>query len=62
MEKVDAKCFIEVVSQCPYCGAIDDILDNVREVMDDEHRAYNIDKEITCSECNKQYIVDNINF
>jgi hypothetical protein len=62
MKRIDAKCFVEVAAECPYCGAIDDILDDVRELMEDDHRAYNIDKEIRCSECKNVYIVDNVNF
>jgi metal-sulfur cluster biosynthetic enzyme len=62
MKKINAQCFVEVAATCPYCGALDDILDDVRDVMDDNHRAHNIDKEITCSECNEIYIVENVNY
>ena len=62
MESVRAKFFVEVSSQCPYCDALDEILSNVSEVMNNDHRASNIDVEITCSECKNIYIVTDIDY
>jgi formylmethanofuran dehydrogenase subunit E len=41
-----------------------DVLEDVREVMDDDHRASGIDVEVTCEDCNETFLVtdvDNIN-
>lgn len=64
MKKVDANCWIEVVCACPYCGAFEDVIDNdhIKEAMGDGHRADNCDVEVTCSECKKDFIVENIHF
>ena len=33
-KKVDATCHIEVCCVCPYCGAFEDVFDDVREGKD----------------------------
>lgn len=60
MEKINANCFIEILCTCPYCGAVEDVFDDVRELMGDDHRAENIDKEVKCSECEQIFIVENV--
>jgi hypothetical protein len=62
MEKVNANCNVEVFCNCPYCGAFEDVFEDVRESMDDDHRAENIDVEVECSECGNAFIVDNVYF
>lgn len=62
MKETTAQTFLEVVCTCPYCGAIEDILKDVKEVLEYDHRASNIDKEIKCSECSEIFIVTDINF
>lgn len=64
MKKVNASLFIEVLCNCPHCGAIDDIfdLDRTKDVLGQDYRAENCDLEITCSECSETYIVENIHF
>ena len=62
MEKVNANCFIEVCCKCPYCDAFEDVFEDVRESMDDDHRADNIDVEVKCSECGEPFIVENVRF
>ena len=62
MKKVNANCFIEVCCKCPYCDAFEDVFENVRESMDDDHRAENIDVEVKCSECGEPFIVENVRF
>jgi hypothetical protein len=32
-----------------------DVLEDVREVMDDDHRASGIDVEVTCEDCNETF-------
>jgi hypothetical protein len=64
MKKVDANCHIEVLCNCPYCDAYEDIFDNdnVKESMGNDHRAENCELEVSCSECGKTFIVENIHF
>ena len=62
MEKVNANCSIEVYCTCPHCGAFEDVFEDVREVMDEDHRAENIDVEVKCSECEKPFIIENVYF
>lgn len=62
-KKADATTFLEIVCACPYCGAIKDVFDDVREFLHDgELSASNLDHEVTCSECKQVYIIDNIHY
>jgi len=62
MERVRANCFVEVLCICPRCGYGLDLLDNVRECMDDDHRASNINVEVTCGECKETFLVTDVDF
>ena len=62
MEKVNANCFIEVFCKCPYCDAFEDVFEDVRESMNYDHKADNIDVEVKCSECLKKFIIENVGF
>ena len=64
MKEVRANTFVEVTCSCPHCDAFLDILDNdqVRESLGSDHRAEDCDIEITCSECNQEFIVTDIDF
>jgi hypothetical protein len=37
-----------------------DVLEDVREVMDDDHRASGIDVEVTCEDCNETFLVTDV--
>lgn len=50
MKEVRANCYVEVLCTCPNCGYGLDVMDEVREVMDDDHRASGIDVEVTCED------------
>jgi len=39
MKEVRANCYVEVLCTCPNFGYGLDVLDEVRGVMDDDHRA-----------------------
>jgi len=60
--KVDARTFIEVNCHCPHCEAFLDVFENVREVLGSDLRAENVDVEVTCPECLKLFIVENVEF
>jgi len=62
MESVRATTFIEICVNCPYCGAYDDKFEELRDNIEEDHRAENIDVVIKCSECEKEYIVEGIDF
>ena len=62
MKKVDATTHIEVVTNCPYCNAFEDVFDDVKESMGYEPRADNCDVEATCSECQEVFIVTNVEY
>jgi uncharacterized protein YbaR (Trm112 family) len=62
MKTVRASCFVEVICICPNCGSGLDVLDNVRDVMDDDHRASNIDVEITCEDCKQAFLITDVDY
>jgi hypothetical protein len=45
-----------------HCGYGLDVLEDVREVMDDDHRASGIDVEVTCEDCNETFLVTDVDF
>jgi len=59
---VEAQTFIEVMCTCPYCGAIEDVFDDVRDCFDDGPRAIGCNVEVKCSECTGMFIVTNVNY
>lgn len=61
-KKVDASVSIEAYCHCPYCNAFEDVFYSIRDQLDEYHSAENCDKEVTCSECGKVFIIDNVNF
>lgn len=64
MKEVRASTFIEVLCQCPNCGYGLDIFekDNVKESLEEDHRASNCNIEITCEDCNETFLVTDIDF
>ncbi len=64
MKTVVAESYIEVICQCPHCGAVLDIfqMSKIKEVLDKDLRAENIDMELVCTECEKKFIVSDIVF
>lgn len=62
MKKVDASLSIEVNCHCPYCDSFEDVFEYVRESLEDDHRASNIDIEVMCGSCGEFFIVDNVEF
>ena len=62
MKKVDAETHIEVMCHCPYCNSYQDVLENVRDVMDHTMRSENCDVEVRCDECRELFIVENVVF
>jgi len=63
MEKVHATTFLEITVTCPYCGAYDDKIDELREYLQyGELTAESIDAEVSCSECEQKYIIEQINY
>ena len=56
MKEVRANCYVEVLCTCHNCGYVLDVMDKVREVMDDDHRASGIDVEVTCEDCNETFL------
>jgi len=62
MKETRANCYVEVLCTCPNCGYGLDVLEDVREVMDDDHRASGIDVEVTCEDCNETFLVTDVDF
>lgn len=62
MKKTDAKCTIEVYCNCPYCLNLIDVFKHVRELLEDDHRAENIDVEISCDGCGELFIIENVSY
>lgn len=58
--KVDATSHVEVLTKCPYCDSFEDVFDDVREILDECLSVNGCDKEVTCSECGKIFIVENV--
>lgn len=56
-----ADTYLEILTDCPYCGETQDILDSVREFLQyGELSAESINVEICCCECKKEFIVTDI--
>jgi hypothetical protein len=62
MKEVKASTFIEVLCTCPNCGYGLDIFDEVKDHMEEDHRASGIDVHVTCEDCNETFIVTDIEF
>lgn len=62
MKTVRANTFIEIAVRCPYCGANDNKTEELRSHLVDEPRASDVNETVTCSECEKQFIVTDIDF
>lgn len=62
MESVNAEALVEVLCECPYCGYGMDIMDNseIYSLIQENLHHSNIDIEITCEECKKEFIVKHI--
>ena len=61
-KRVDARTSLEVNVHCPYCNHFQDIVDRVKELLDEDLRISGIEKEITCEECGQIFIVDNVQY
>lgn len=59
-EIVDARISIEAYCNCPYCNSFQDVFDKVRDVLGNDLQVDECDVEITCDECGKVFIVDNV--
>jgi len=53
---------IRVYANCPHCEGFQDIFNHVKEDMGEDFRAENLETEITCMDCQKQFIVDSVTF
>lgn len=64
MRTTTATTHVECLCICPNCGSALDIMekDSVREELtrQDEFSSSNCDLEITCNECNKEFLVTDI--
>jgi len=64
MKKTEAYTYIEVNCECPYCGRYQDIWDKstTAESMGFDMMANNVDIEILCEKCGKEFIVTDIEY
>lgn len=62
MKEVRANCYVEILCTCPNCGYGLDVLDDVREVMGDDHRAIGIDIEVKCEDCKETFLITDVDF
>lgn len=66
VQEVFAQTYLDVVAKCPYCSNPQDILQEeaVQECFsrNGEMRGENLDIEITCFECERDFIVNRIYF
>ena len=60
--KVQAQTSLEVLVYCPKCGLMQDATDELRESLEDDLRATDIEKEITCDECEEKFLVTEITY
>jgi len=58
-KKVDAKVTFEAYCHCPYCGAYNEVFEDIREYLDEFNNAENLDEEINCIRCNNIFIIEN---
>lgn len=61
-KETTAQFSCEVLCDCPHCGEILDILDDVGELLRSDHTAEGIEVEITCSNCQEDFIVTEVCF
>lgn len=64
METATAQANLDIWVHCPHCTEFQDVTEQLRECLDDDLRASDIDQEITCSNpaCEKEFIVVNITY
>lgn len=62
MKETRAQLYIEVLCTCPNCDYGLDIFDDIKDILDDDHRASNIDKEIVCEGCGETFLLTDVDF
>lgn len=63
MKTTDATSHFEITVECPYCGAYQERTEDLREnLISGTLGEENVNDEITCKYCDKEFIVENIEF
>lgn len=66
VQEVSAQTYLDVIVKCPYCENLQDIVreESVGEAFSrsGELRAKDLEIEITCFECERDFIVNRIDF
>ena len=66
VQEVSAQTYLDVIVKCPYCENLQDIVreESVGEAFSrsGELRGEDLDIEITCFECERDFIVNRIDF
>jgi hypothetical protein len=60
MKKVDGQMYVEAIVECPNCDEEMNVLEEVSELLDKDHTAFDCDIHVECRECNTEFIINNI--
>jgi hypothetical protein len=62
--RTDATSYLDVYCDCPYCHNQVDATDTLKQHLDSDLRASNLEIEVKCDnqKCGKIFIVTNINY
>lgn len=63
METAIATTSLEIYVECPYCKLYNDVLDDVRESLNyGELSVQDIDIEVVCQGCGKEFIITEVTY
>ena len=62
IRKATAETGLDIWVHCPYCAEYQEVTGDLKECLDDELRATDIEQEIVCcyKKCGKTFIVEEI--
>ncbi len=62
METTIAQTTLEINCHCPHCNAWLDVSKQGKEYLDDTLRAEDVEIEVTCEKCKKEFIISEIQY
>ena len=60
--KATAQTSLDIWVYCPYCNNYQDETERLKEDLQEDLRANNLDVEVECEECEKLFIVTEITY
>lgn len=59
-KKAVANTYLDITVECPYCKSILDVTPELKDSLQNDLRAEDIDHTINCDVCHKDFIVERI--